>query len=143
MQIREVLIVPVNRSLIPSLALLIQIADSPNGKPVSTDALGKALWWARYLESHARRIYGAVTGRDFDAARALTKKLKAGSLGAEFALRDVYRAGWSHLATRDDAQAAVDVLIDHDWLSESKEPTPGRTKTTFRVNPKVHVLPSV
>jgi putative DNA primase/helicase len=48
------------RSLVPTLALLIHLADRVSG-PVTAAATRKALVWAQYLESHARRIYGIVT----------------------------------------------------------------------------------
>jgi len=48
-------------------------------------------------------------------------------------LRDVYRPCWSGLADRDDAKAAVDVLVDHDWLAESAT---GRQIVYF-INPQI------
>jgi hypothetical protein len=45
------------RSLIPSLALLIQLADGGT-KGIGPDAVEQACGWADYLESHARWVYG-------------------------------------------------------------------------------------
>ena len=45
-----------HRSLIPSIALLIHLADGGRG-PVPLAALDKAVGWGRYLFGHARRIY--------------------------------------------------------------------------------------
>lgn len=50
-----------HRSLIPTLALLIHLADTPEGGPVALTALLKACAWGEFLESHARRIYAAQT----------------------------------------------------------------------------------
>jgi hypothetical protein len=49
------------RSLIPSLALLIHLADGRQG-PVGLSALDKAVGWGEYLRSHAEKIYGSVDG---------------------------------------------------------------------------------
>ena len=47
------------RSLIPSLALLIHLADGQVG-PVGVNPLQKAIEWGKYLRAHAEKIYGAV-----------------------------------------------------------------------------------
>jgi hypothetical protein len=44
------------RSLVPSLALLCHLADSPDGGPVGRASVLRALAWSAYLESHAQRI---------------------------------------------------------------------------------------
>jgi putative DNA primase/helicase len=62
------------RSLVPSLALLIHLVDGFIG-PVSAEATRKALAWACYLESHARRIYSIVTIRQ----RRRPRRLRSGS----------------------------------------------------------------
>ena len=46
------------RKLVPALALINHLADSGDGL-VGIEALLKALAFSRYLESHARRVYGA------------------------------------------------------------------------------------
>jgi hypothetical protein len=124
------------RSLVPSLALLIHLAEHCGG-PVGLIALERAIAWADYLETHARRIYAPAISRDVDAARQLAEKLKAGSVGPQFALRDVYNKGWSGLSARDDVAAAVRVLEDFDWLRAEHEQTPGRTRTVYTLNPAV------
>jgi hypothetical protein len=124
------------RSLVPSLALVIHLTEASEG-PVERLALERAIGWAEYLESHARRIFAPAISPEMDAARLLAKRLQAGSIGTTFNLRDIYNRGWTGLATRDDVAAAVSVLIDHDWLREFEEETPGRTRTLYRVNPAV------
>lgn len=129
------------RSLVPSLALVIHLTEKSEG-PVELLALESAIAWAEYLETHARRIYAPAISPDIDAARALAKRIKSADVGALFALRDIYNKGWSGLATREGAAAAVGVLIDYDWLSCSEETTPGRTRTVYRVNPAVLPRPA-
>jgi Protein of unknown function (DUF3987) len=124
------------RSLVPSLALVNHLAERAEG-PVDTLALVRAIVWAEYLETHARRIYAPAISPDMDAAQALSKRIKAGDVGSHFSLREVYNRGWSGLSTRDEASAAVQVLIDHHWLQQSEEPTAGRPRTLYWVNPAV------
>ncbi len=100
------------RSLVPSLALVIHLTEKSEG-PVNTLPLIRAIAWVEYLETHAHRIYSPAITPDMDAARALSKRIKAGDVGARFSLREVYNRGWSGLSTRDKAFAAVQVLIDH------------------------------
>jgi putative DNA primase/helicase len=125
------------RSLIPSLALLIHLADERDGGLVTVAALERAIGWGRYLETHARRIYGSLSQRSNGAARTLAAKILDGSLLDSFSLRDVYRPGWSGLSDRTDAVAAADVLQDHDWLNPETLDTGGAPKTVYRINPRV------
>ena len=125
------------RSLVPSLALLIHLADEPDGGPVTVAALKRAVGWSQYLETHARRIYGALERHATNSARTLAGKILDGSLTDGFSLRDVYRPGWSGLSDRNEASAAVEVLLDHDWLQSESLPTCGRNKTVFWINPRV------
>jgi len=67
----------------------------------------------------------------------LAKKIVAGELPDEFALRDIYRSGWIGLSTREAASRAVALLLDLDWLAQVDEPTPGRTRTRYWINPRV------
>lgn len=124
------------RSLVPSLALLTHLADAGIA-PVTADALDRAMAWAAYLESHARRIYAVAVAPDTVEAAALARKLQRGELPDEFALRDVYRAGWIGLGTREAAARAVEVLCDLDWLQEIVQATGGRNRTRYQVNPRV------
>jgi len=128
------------RSLVPSLALLIHVADTPEGGPVSHPALLKACAWTDYLESHARRIYAAHRTSAMTAALALAKRLRARALAEPFSLREVYSKGWSRLDSPDKAKAAAEVLVDHHWLrarTEPPGPLGGRPKTLYSLNPKV------
>jgi putative DNA primase/helicase len=127
------------RSLIPSLALLIHLAEGGQG-PIGLEPLQRAIAWARYLESHARRVYDSMANPSAASARVLAKKLLAGELQDGFALRDVYRPCWSGLTEKEDAMAAVELLIDLNWLQAVTEPTGGRPKTIYFINPKIYEL---
>ncbi len=127
------------RSLVPSLALLFHLADGGTG-PVPEGALLRGLAWADYLESHARRMYGAATGADPYPAQALAKRIRAGDVADGFALRDVYRNHWGGLATADEVRAAVEMLDGLDWLRSETEEAGGRPGTRFRISPRVEVI---
>jgi putative DNA primase/helicase len=124
------------RSLVPSLALLFHLADKHTG-PVGERSLMRSLAWAQYLESHARRMYGAVTGADAYPARCLAKRIRAGEVEDGFRLRDVYQNGWTGLSTRDEAAAAAEVLESLDWLRPEEQATGGRPTMCYRINPGV------
>lgn len=128
------------RSLIPSLALLIHLADNDGG-PVEITALQRAIRWGEYLESHARRIFSQAIRADVAAASALARHVLAGDLQNGFALRDVYRPAWSGLASREEALAAVAVLTDLGWLQQVKEHTEGRDRIRHFINPRLATRP--
>ena len=125
------------RSLVPSLALILHLLDGGSG-PVSAPAVKKAIGWARYLESHARRLYAGVTEAPAVAARLLARKIESGDVQNGFVARDVYRHGWTGL-DKDRTEAALDVLVPLHWLEEHVEPTPGRTRTRYSINPKIAI----
>jgi hypothetical protein len=129
------------RSLVPSIAVLCELASGSFGSSVSQDSVVRAIGWAAYLEEHARRIYAPALAPDLDAALALAAKITAGDIGDRFALKDVYRPGWTSLATRDEAAAAVAVLDDFDWVRDVREETAGRTRTVYMLNPAVRSDP--
>jgi putative DNA primase/helicase len=58
------------RKLIPGLALVCHLADGGSG-PIADSAVRRAITWGRYLETHARRIYGSATAVAGDTARAI------------------------------------------------------------------------
>jgi Protein of unknown function (DUF3987)/Primase C terminal 2 (PriCT-2) len=124
------------RSLAPSLALLIHLADGRQGA-VSEEAIRKALAWAAYLETHARRIYGIATNSAPIAAKALAKRIMAGDLKDGFKLRDVYRKHWTGLCTREAVEQAVDMLIDLHWLVTATEETAGKSIVHHRIHPSL------
>jgi hypothetical protein len=84
------------RSLVPSLALLIHLADGGQGS-VGEKSIQKAIRWTAYLESRARRIYSIVTNSAAIAGKALAKRIHKGELRDGFTLREIYRKHWAGL----------------------------------------------
>lgn len=124
------------RSLIPSLALLIHLADGNPG-PVSEDATGKACGWADYLETHARKIYAPALNTALFATHSLAKRIINRELSSDFTNRDIYRREWSGLSSKEDVQEAIETLEELDWIKSNKEKTAGRSKISYAINPKI------
>jgi putative DNA primase/helicase len=125
------------RKLVPSLALINHLSEGGSG-PVTERALSQAVLLARYLESHARRVYSYASRPDVDAARSILAKLRTGKLKTTFKTRDVYRAGWSGLSSPDEAWPAIHLLRDYGYLFEVEEKdTGGRPSQTFKAHPSI------
>lgn len=121
---------------VPALALIGHLCDHEHG-PVGLPALRRALGWARYLESHARRLYSSATRPDVDAAHSLDSRIKHGDLGEAFTARDVYRNGWSGLTSPDPVTAGCELLVRLGRLRAVEVETGGRPSVRYVVNPKV------
>lgn len=124
------------RKLVPAVALVCALADGES--EVSRDSLLRALAWSDYLQSHATRAYAAGTRPATEGATALLAKIKAGAVADGFKPADVYLKGWAHLATPEDAHAAIARLCDLQYLQMSeKRPgsSGGRPSITYRINP--------
>src|SRR4029450_4890593 len=95
------------RKLVPSLALLCHIADRQTGA-VGEDALLRALSWAEYLDTHARRAYASVMHADLKAAHAILDKLRRGELPHTFTAPGIFlqrRGQLSHPPPRTKERA--------------------------------------
>src|SRR5215831_2429448 len=123
------------RKLVPSIALIIQLADHGRGS-IGEKALSRALAYAEYLESHARRVYGAALQAETTAAKAILKHIRSGNLKDGFSARDIHQHDWSNLSDRDQVQAGLNLLADLDWIAPEEVKTGGRPKVIHRINPK-------
>lgn len=123
------------RKLIPSLSLLLNLADRQTG-PVGLKPTLQALAWAEYLETHACRVYGSGQQAEVPAAKAILAKLRSGALSQSFSSRDVWRPGWANLADREQVHKALALLVELDWLSSRQEETSGRPRVIYEANPR-------
>lgn len=124
------------RKLVPAVALVCALADGE--AEVSRDSLLRSLAWSDYLQTHATRAYAAGTRPATEGATALLAKIKAGAVADGFKPADIYLKGWAHLATPENAHAAINMLCDLQHLRMSeKRPgsTGGRPSITFQINP--------
>jgi Protein of unknown function (DUF3987) len=130
------------RSLMPSLALLFELADwasgGSGGESVSLDHARQAAAWCEYLESHARRVYSCIVSPELRAARELAEKIKAKRLTPVFSVREVYIKNWSGLDTPESARAASRILEDAGWIRVlAGDPGRGRPSERYEINPRV------
>ncbi len=123
------------RKLVPGLALICHLAEGESG-PVARSAVLRALAWAEYLETHARRLYASVAAPDAATARAIVAKIRSGALSAVLTVRDIYRPQWTGLTDLETIKAGVKLLVERDWLIEARKDTGGRPTFEYRLNPK-------
>jgi putative DNA primase/helicase len=128
------------RSLMPSLALLFELADEGRDKILLQHAK-QAAAWCDYLESHARRIYSMIVSPERQAANELGRHLAAGWKHAEgiFTVRDVYRNEWHGLTTAEAVRRVLPLLEDAGWVRSVEMPfrKEGRPSEIYFVNPNV------
>jgi putative DNA primase/helicase len=122
------------RKLVPSLALINHVAEGKEGS-IQLPSLHRALAIAEYLETHARRAYGAGPASDAAAANLIIARIRKGGLKDGFALRDMSRKHWSGLSDDEQIRSALALLEDHDWIAQRPIVTAGRPKVEYVINP--------
>lgn len=123
------------RKLVPALALINHLADGGAGR-ISQTALARALALAEYLETHARRAYGAGAASEAAAAKSILARIRKGDLVDGFAARDIRRKEWSGLTENDQIKAGLELLADFDWIAPETTDIAGRPRTVHRINPR-------
>ena len=98
---------------IAGLALLFEIIDGGR-KSVGVEATARALDWADYLLSHAKRLYSLAIDRSLDGAQLILARKE--KLPGPFSARDVQRKGWSGLNKPDIVNDALSWLIDYGYI---------------------------
>ncbi|MBS3022814.1 DUF3987 domain-containing protein [Acidiphilium multivorum] len=119
------------RSLVPSLALIFHLIDTPDAPAVGARHVSRAIRWTEYLESHARRLYAQILDPGMVAALLLAGRLP--ELPETFTARDVYRRGWAGL-DRAATERALEVLADFHHVAVKTETTGGRPSAIYRKN---------
>ena len=123
-----------HRSLVPSIALLVHLADAHEGGPVTEAALLTAIAWAEFLEAHARRLYAPALDPALHAARELDRHIRASDLPERFTAREVYLKGW-RLLDRRGTEDALQYLEHLGWLRAESIKTGGRPTINWYVHP--------
>ena len=126
------------RKLVPALALINHLADQQQGA-ISQELMLRALAFAKYLETHVRRVYGASFQGECGTARAILRKIHQRELADGFSARDIQRHDWSGLTDRDAIQRGLDLLVDLYWIAPRALPAGakgGRPTITYAVNPR-------
>ncbi len=127
------------KSLMPSLALIINVVDEGHESIVTKKSAQRAVKWCSYLESHARRIYGPSINISAQSAEEVLNHKT--SLPDGFTCRDVQRKGWRGLNRKEQVVGAITKLIECGYLSEIiNQPTQegGRPKSSaYDWNPRI------
>lgn len=134
------------RKLIPALALIFALVDTPDsGNVIHERELLRALAWADYLRTHAERMYAAAVIPETTGAQTLLTKIKAGKLCdgdgvllEAFTPRLVAVKHWAGLGTPDAVRKAADLLADYGWLARDVVPTGtagGRPSDRYLIHP--------
>jgi hypothetical protein len=121
-------------ALVASLALLIQLAENTRSTRVNNEALEKAIRWSEYLFSHAKRIYGYGDQGYMTAKLLLDKRHK---LIGDFSPSEVTQNGWKDLRQLSKINAAIDVLVKHNYLiveERTAKETGGKPSIRYRWN---------
>lgn len=127
------------RSLIPGLALLFHLLDGHDG-PVCEECFDRAFSFAKYLKSHAKRIYASIQSQDYQPAKALAAKLVDKKLKDGFTQRSILNKNWGCLSSKEMVESAVTILIEFGWLTEHQVPPNqkgGRPTVTYKINPNI------
>ena len=128
------------RKLIPTIALLHHLIEDQNGS-IGVRSLNCALKWHSFLFSHAERCYAGISGTSLHGARLLLNHIKNSELQDGFTVREIYRKGWSLLATPKEATEAAEHLCDLGWVrsvkDERKSSTDGRPTTRYLTHPSL------
>lgn len=124
------------RKLVPALALQFALIDDQRIEGVINDTrLILALAWAKYLKSHAERLYSAASRPEMTAAANLLNKVQAGKLGVDFTAREVLQKTWTGLNSLEVIRKAAGLLAEYDWLRKVNIDTGGRPSERYLVNP--------
>ena len=123
------------RKLVPALALINHLADSGAG-PIGQKALVRGLAFAEYLETHARRAYGAGMTNEAATAKLILSRIRRGDLAGRLHGARPQRKTWSGLTENDTIKAGLDLLADLDWIEPAKAETGGRPRVNYAINPR-------
>lgn len=125
------------RKLVPALALLIHLAEGEQGG-VCESATKRACAWAEYLESHAERIYSAVTSQELNNADLILKRIRQGKLKPQFTYRELQKKNWRGLNEMKAVRDAIALLEEHKHVMvEEYHPDMGGRPTEYiYINPK-------
>lgn len=123
------------RKLVPALALINHLADVGQG-PIGEKALLRALAFAAYLETHARRAYGAGAASEAATAKLILSRIRKGELSDRFSARHIRRKEWSGLTDNDEIKAGLDLLADCNYIAPTPIGTAGRPRVAYAINPR-------
>lgn len=128
------------RSLMPSLALMFWILESPDNinarGMVSLPATAKAIEWCAFLEKHAIKAYAIGQNAQIIAAKKLVQCVEKGFLADGMAVRSIYRKQWAQLGAPHLVEAALETLEELGWLRIINAVVQGSRTKKIELHPK-------
>ncbi len=123
--------------LVPSIALLMELCEGPAGA-VAKRSVERAVRWARYLESHAMRLYAVAACPERVLATPLLRRLLDWDKERPIRVRDIRQKGWSGLSDLKVIESTLEALEADGWLQSSDErrPSGGRPTVTYVMHPE-------
>ncbi|WP_336274632.1 YfjI family protein [Vreelandella indica] len=97
-----------------SLALLFALIEGEQDE-IGHDSTCRALAWAKFLTSHAERLYSAVTCSHVAGAILIHKRRD--KLPNPFTARHVHRKQWTGLTSSEDVKEAIQLLEEHKYVN--------------------------
>ena len=120
---------------IAKLAMLIHLLDYGTG-PITLEATEKAHLWVKYLNRHAKRIYGSAEIGSIQLVSMLGEKLIASAIKEPFTAREIERKGWSGLTDSKLVEDALVELEEAGWIKGTpNRPATGRPTILYNLNP--------
>ncbi len=119
---------------IAGLALLFEIIDG-GLTAVGVEATARALDWADYLLSHAKRLYSIATNQSIHNARLILERKN--KLSSPFTAREIHRKQWAGLDNICAVNEALECLIDYRQLvpkEHSSTTNGGRPTISYQWN---------
>ncbi len=129
------------RSLMPSIALVINEVEEGHCNEVTAQSAKKASAWCQYLESHMHRIYGGAIDQSVQSAMLILNRRDKLADDDGFTQRTVRRHGWAGLVEVGQVEKALDELAECGYLREVKSETTrggGRPTFTYFWNPAIN-----
>lgn len=126
------------RSLIPSLALILELAQDPTAKKIGVEATNMASAWGLYLRQHAERIYNSAIDPVPINALSILGKLEDGKLSNPFMYGDIRRSNWAGLNDKADVLVALELLEDRGFIRTTVTASnTGKLSTVFYAHPQI------
>ena len=123
------------RKMVPAIALLIELAEDPDANEVVDESIVKAIRWANYLITHAKRIY-SIQDKEMLIAQSIIEK-RDKLVKQSFSPSEIVQKSWSGLNNTEDVKRGISVLVKNNYLIKlisSTSKNGGRPSDRYRWN---------
>ncbi|WP_142415766.1 YfjI family protein [Bartonella massiliensis] len=122
---------------IPTLALIFELCEGGRFE-INRNALERALYWEKYLISHAKRLYAAHDTLIAERAKLIVERCDY--LPDGFTSRDVYKRNWKCLKDNGTVKQALELLCCCNYIREisgDNNSQGGRPTIRYEWNPLI------